>query len=201
MATGDPNSVENGQAGAAPAGVQAPSDDPNGLPEVGLPQYNPAQINEQLLDEIHHQITRIDKDVFKGVVEELAQLITEFRSNLSQFDNMQFTAPNAYSNLLEIVQCLTQLAQLMVLDGQLPADHDVVSDAVAQDIQSVASDQADSGGAPAEEDDAPSQRKTAQVGEIRIVMQNGVPKKRRKMEDGSWAYVNSGLGGQAGRQS
>ena len=196
-AVGDPNSMDNGESGPAPGGVEAPQDGGEGLPDAQMPQYNPAQINEQLLDEIHHQITKIDPKIFQGVVQEIAELIEEFKGNLPQFQMLQFTAPDAYNNLITIVNTLAQLAQLMLLNGDLPTDQDVVSKEVAQDIQGAAAERADASGAVKEEEPTKPSREVP-IGTRKTVMQNGVPKVRVKTPEG-WKYAQTGYGGQRGQ--
>lgn len=192
----DADAQVNGEVPGVKDGVQqAPGME--GEQNIDLPQYKEI-INHKLLDEINDKITQIDPRIFQGIVAELAELIETFKGNLSQLQMLQFTAPDTYNCLLSIFQTLTTLAQIMLINGDLPTDSDVVSQQVAQQIQQVAGGQAESGGG-GEEDNAPDGRNVVPPGTIKYVNVNGVMRARRKGEDGQWKYVSSGIGGSPGR--
>lgn len=196
----DPNAEINGQKPGVKDGVQQPSGE-QPVSNIDLPQYKEI-INEQLIAEIEDKITQIDPKIFQGIVAELAELMEEFKGNLSQLQMLQFTSPDTYNNILSIFQTLTTLAQIMLINGDLPTDSDVVSQQVAQQIQEVAGSQSgESGsGAPEEGEGGPDGRNTAPIGTIKWVNVNGTMRPRVKTADG-WKYATSGFGGSAGRPS
>ncbi len=195
----DPNVETNGDVPGVKEGVQQPS----GVQEaanIDLPQYK-EMINEKLIAEIEDKITQIDPKIFQGIVAELAELMEEFKGNLSQLQMLQFTSPDAYNNILSIFQTLTTLAQIMLVNGDLPTDQDVVSQQVAQQIQDVAGAQSQeqpSSGGGEQGDDGVDGRNTAPIGTIKWVNVNGTMRPRVKTADG-WKYATSGFGGSAGR--
>ncbi len=113
---------------------------------------------------------------------------------------LQFTSPDTYNNILGIFQTLTTLAQIMLINGDLPTDSDVVSQQVGQQIQDVAGAQASADGSTVGSDDDSGQdgRGTVPIGTIKWVNTNGTMRPRVKTADG-WKYATSGFGGSAGR--
>lgn len=191
------NEEANGQVPSVKDGVQ-PAPGAQESPNIDLAQYKEI-INEKLIDEIQDKITQIDPAIFQGVVAELAELMESFKGNLAQLQVLQFTSPDAYNNILAIFQTLTTLAQIMLMNGDLPSDSDVVSQANAQQIQQVAGQQASSGPAD-DENDGPDGRGVVPIGTIKYVRVGNVMRARRKESDG-WHYVSSGIGGSPGRPS
>ncbi len=193
----DSNAETNGTVPGTQDGVQQmPSEQP--ASNIDLPQYKEI-INEKLIAEIEDKITQIDPKIFQGIVAELAELMEEFKGNLAQLQMLQFTSPDAYNNILSIFQTLTTLAQIMLVNGDLPTDSDVVSQQVSQQIQDVASAQATGADAGAtQEDDGVDGRNTAPIGTIKWVNVNGTMRPRVKTAEG-WKYATSGFGGSAGR--
>lgn len=161
------------------------------------PRGEGEKANHQLLDEIKQKILAINPLIFKGVIEELADLIDDFKQNMPTYEMLQFTMPDAYNNLLSIMGTLSTLAQLMMQNGDLPTDQSVVSvaanDAIMQNV-----DQAGGGsGSPKDDEGLKKKRQTYPVGTIMNNGANGKP--RIKTADG-WRYVSAGLGASVGRQ-
>jgi len=195
----DSNAEQNGDVPGVANGVQQAPEGQEPT-NIDLPQYKEI-INEKLIAEIEDKITQIDPKIFQGIVAELAELMEEFKGNLSQLQMLQFTSPDTYNNILGIFQTLTTLAQIMLVNGDLPTDSDVVSQQVAQQIQDVAGQQASGDSAPeggGESDDGVDGRGTAPIGTIKWVNVNGTMRPRVKTADG-WKYATSGFGGSAGR--
>lgn len=194
------NAESNGDVPGVQDGVQQmPEEQAGAVNNIDLPQYKEI-INEKLISEIEDKITQIDPQIFEGIVAELAELLEAFKGNLSQLQMLQFTSPDTYNNILQIMQTLTTLAQIMLINGDLPDDQDVVSRRVAQQIQGVAQEQASAPSGGGEEQKVGDGRGTVPPGTIKYVKTaNGVMRARRKGEDGKWHYVSSGIGGQPGR--
>lgn len=193
----DPNAETNGDVPGVQDGVQQ-TQSTSETNVIDLPQYKEI-INEKLIAEIEDKITKIDPKVFQGIVAELADLIEQFKGNLAQLQMLQFTAPDTYNNILSIFQTLTTLAQIMLVNGDLPTDSDVVSQQVAQQIQDVAQQQASSPeGGGGEQDDGVDGRNVAPVGTVKWVNVNGTMRPRVKTAEG-WKYATSGFGGSPGK--
>jgi len=193
------NAESNGDVPGVQDGVQQMPDDQAGaVNNIDLPQYKEI-INEKLISEIEDKITQIDPQIFEGIVAELAELLEEFKGNLSQLQMLQFTSPDAYNNILQIMQTLTTLAQIMLINGDLPTDQDVVSQQVSQQIQDVAqSQQASVAPGGGEEQKVGDGRGTVPIGTIKWVNQGGKMRPRVKTSEG-WKYATQGFGGSAGR--
>lgn len=193
QANGDAPSTQTKDPGIEPAAQAQPQPMlPGGEPE------QPEQVNEQLIEEIKQKILAINPDIFKGVIQELADLVEDFKANLPVFEMLQYTQPDAYNNLLSIMGTLSTLAQLMLQNGDLPTDQSVVSEAAEQEIVNNVQQQGmDTGGGGGDDEGMKKKRTTYPIGTILNNGANGRP--RIKTADG-WKYVSAGMNAGVGRQ-
>lgn len=186
----------NGDSAQNQNGVEPPDQEqqPQQMHPMGEKTYE-EQVNHELNEAIKDDIRAVDPKVFEGVVEDLAQLMQEFKDQLPVYELLQFTNPDAYQGILKIVNTLTILSQLMLQNGDLPTDHDVVSqqmqEEIVQDVQ--AQGQEDGGGAANQ--DAAKTSTAVPIGSIRY---NGVGGRPRIKTANGWKYVTKGLSGGSG---
>ncbi len=148
------------------------------------------QINHELNQEIKDEIKLVKPEVFEGIVEELAQLLQEFKEQLPVFQLLQFTNPEAYQSVLNIVNTLTMLSQLMIQNGDLPTDHDVVSQQTEQDLsQNMQAQGQDDGGDMVGENQQTKSSRSLPIGSVR---NNGSGNRARIKTETGWKYISSG---------
>lgn len=191
MLNGEKQEDINGQSPQNEEGIEPAATTQSVEPQPMGEQTYEEKVNNELNQAIKDDIMLVDPKIFEGVVQDLAQLLQEFKDQLPVFQLLQFTNPEAYQNLLKIVNTMTTLSQLMIQNGDLPTDHDVVSQQVQQDIVQNMQGQEQESGSSGGNEDAAKVSRTVPVGTLRPNGANG--RMRIKGSDGQWHYVGKGL--------
>lgn len=176
-------------------------------PDMVMPQASPEEVNDHLLAELQAKTHQVDPQQFLGLIGEFQQILQNFKINLPTIEMMQFTNPNAYSAILDVVNAASQFAQVLMQSGVLNTDLGMMmqqqqaeAEAQAQQEQQDAEGGGEEGGGddsggssdgPTSKGDEPAKKKANKEHPVGTVKQSGTTF-RVKTPDG-WKYASRGL--------
>lgn len=141
--------------------------------------------------ELKETLFGIDPYQFKLALNDLSQILSNFKHQSAAFDMVANQNPDAYQSMLSVVQATSALATMMIESGLIEPE-DQASIMASEDIQAGLAEQ-NAGESDGEENNPYKKKgKGVPVGTVRYVTINNRRLARIKGQDGKWHFMNRG---------